>query len=225
MIPRLLSTIVLGVSCALVAAQSPRSDVHGLLDRHGAHGVSVVVAGDVATNAHFFLAALRSIGQQTLPASVQRLQVIVVDTGVKSGAAVLGVASAGGTRTQTHAQPGPPGSTLPLAFMPAHVDLLYVPFSYASTSAAWQEGLRLAAGSVVALWDVYSTYPTTRLQTQVQPILDEQVRLKAVEALWPFVVCSALGLLHHFLPSLRCYCTLLVHCLAWFACCVCCRLK
>ncbi len=163
----LLIFIVVGSHAAEIVLDGTHSTRHS----RGADGVSVVVVGDVASNAAFFLAALRSIGAQELPSSSHNIEVIIVDTGAVSGAGAVSMPESGTPFFDTPAR----GANAHPAIA-SHLEVKYTHFSYASWSSALLEGCRLASGSVIAVWDVFASYAPSRLLLQVTPILKEEVR-------------------------------------------------
>lgn len=129
--------------------------------------VSILIAGDLIATPHLLLASTRAIATQVLPNGIQSLDVVVVDTGASSGKHL--VPSAVGEE-DLHALVNANGK------LPAYATVRYHHLAYASLSEARQYGLTLTIGAYIVLWDLFSVHSPNRLQTQVTPLISEQVR-------------------------------------------------
>jgi hypothetical protein len=129
--------------------------------------VSIVIAGDLVATPHLLLASTRAIAAQVLPNGIHSLDVVVVDTGATSGKHL--VPSAVGEE-DLHAIVNANGK------LPVYATVRYHHLAYASLPEARQFGLTLATGAYIVLWDLFSVHAANRLQTQVAPLMAEQVR-------------------------------------------------
>lgn len=123
-----------------------------------AHGpVSVVVAASSAACPHLFLKSVVDLCTRQRGPDGTALEVVVVDTAPP---------------------PGPSDQVLlALQQFASAVVLRHAP--YASAAEAKLEGLRVATGDVVVMWDVGMLSAPDRIATQVAPILAGQVRAES----------------------------------------------
>ena len=144
---------------------------------------TIVVAADVATSPHMFLAALRAIGLQALPSAIEHIEVVVADTGLASSQRLVPHAASDDSLHFHSASEAPAGS------LPEHVTVRYAHLPHSSIMDALQHVIPTVSGAYVVFWDMYSLHSADRLMQQLTPLIQDSVRA-CCPVFTMFIYCS-----------------------------------